>query len=124
MEVSGKRKVVVNLATGHEDSEKVTEAFLVATAALEASRPTVMFLTREAVRFAMEGCPAPIPIPGAPPLARLFERFALDGGEFYVCPISFKARSLDKNTLVANARLADARALWDWVDEGATVFSY
>ena len=38
--------------------------------------------------------------------------------------ICFKARKLDEGALVPNARLAGATPLWDWIDEGATVFSY
>ena len=39
------QKVVVNLATGLEDSERVTVAFLVAGAALERGKQVAMFLT-------------------------------------------------------------------------------
>jgi predicted peroxiredoxin len=44
-------KVVVNLATGLEDAERVTVAFLVAGAAVEQGKPVAMFLTKEAVRI-------------------------------------------------------------------------
>ncbi len=43
-------KVVINLATGLEDAERVTVAF-VAGAALDAGKPVAMFLTKEAVRL-------------------------------------------------------------------------
>src|SRR5262244_3585505 len=43
-------KAVVSLTTGLEDPEKVTVAFLVAVAAAEQERPTLMFLTKEAAR--------------------------------------------------------------------------
>ena len=48
-------RAVVSLTTGLEDPEKVTVAFLVAVGAAEAGRPTLMFLTKEAVRLATEG---------------------------------------------------------------------
>ena len=48
-------KAVVSLATGLEDPEKVTVAFLVAVGAAEQGRPTLMFLTKEAVRLATPG---------------------------------------------------------------------
>ena len=38
-------KVVINLATGLEDSERVTVAFLVGGAAVEQGKQVVMFLT-------------------------------------------------------------------------------
>jgi hypothetical protein len=43
-------KVVINLATGLEDGELVTVAFLVANAAAATGRQVAMFLTKEAVR--------------------------------------------------------------------------
>ena len=42
-------KAVISLTTGLEDPEKVTVAFLVAVGAAEQGRPTLMFLTKEAV---------------------------------------------------------------------------
>ena len=42
-----------------------------------------------------------------------------------MCPICFNARKLPEGDLVANARLAGATPLWEWVGaEPATVFSY
>ena len=54
----------------------------------------------------------------------MFEQFTGGGGEFYVCPICFEARKLDSNALVANATLAGATPLWEFIGDGATVFSY
>lgn len=117
-------KVVVNLATGLEDSERVTVAFLVAGAALEQGKQVAMFLTKEAVRLALPGFADAVACEGCPPLARLFEQYAAGGGELLVCPICFKARKLEEGSLVSAARLAGATPLWEWIGEGATVFSY
>jgi predicted peroxiredoxin len=118
-------KVVINLATGHEDADRVTVAFLVGTAALAAGKQVVTFLTKEAVRLGLPGYGEAVESAGAPPLARLLEQYAEGGGELLVCPVCFSARRLDENQLVANARLAGATPLWEWVGEGsATVFSY
>jgi predicted peroxiredoxin len=117
-------KVVINLTTGHEDADKVTVAFLVATAALAKQRPVVMFLTKEAVRLGLPGYAEAIETAGAPPVSKLFDQFTQGGGELYVCPICFDARKLDSENLVANATLAGATPLWDYIGEGATVFSY
>ncbi|MCA1702799.1 MAG: peroxiredoxin, partial [Actinobacteria bacterium] len=54
-EVPDAWKAVVSLTTGLEDAEKVTVAFLVAVGAAESGRPTLMFLTKEAVRLALDG---------------------------------------------------------------------
>jgi predicted peroxiredoxin len=117
-------KVVINLTTGHEDADKVTIAFLVATAALAKEHPVVMFLTKEAVRLGLPGYAEAIETAGAPPVSKLFGQFTDGGGEFYVCPICFDARKLDANALAPNAKLAGATPLWDYIGEGATVFSY
>jgi predicted peroxiredoxin len=118
-------KVLINLATGLEDSERVTVAFLVAGAALERGRPVAMFLTKEAVRLALPGHAQAVACEDCPPLARLFEQFADGGGELLVCPICVKARKLDESAFVPNARVAGATPMWEWLgDEGGTVFSY
>jgi predicted peroxiredoxin len=117
-------RAVINLTTGHEDADLVTVAFLVGTAGLAAGKDVVMFLTKEAVRLATPGYADPIETAGAPPVAKLFAQFAEGGGEFYACPICFDARRLDHENLVPNARLAGATPLWEFVGEGATVFSY
>ena len=119
-----KEKVVVNLATGLEDAERVTVAFLVATAALDQGKQVAMFLTKEAIRLGLPGHAEAVACEGCPPLSRLFQQFAYGGGELLVCPICFNARKLNDGDLVPNARLAGATPLWDWIGEGATVFSY
>ena len=55
-------KAVISLTTGLEDSEKVTVAFLVAVGAAESNRPTLMFLTKEAVRLALADIVAERPL--------------------------------------------------------------
>jgi len=117
-------KAVINLTTGHEDADLVTVAFLVGTAGLAAGKDVVMFLTKEAVRLATPGYADAIESAGAPPVAKLFAQFAEGGGELYACPICFDARRLDHENLVPNARIAGATPLWEFVGEGATVFSY
>jgi predicted peroxiredoxin len=118
-------KVLINLATGLEDAERVTVAFLVANAALDKGRAVAMFLTKEAVRLALPGYPVGVACDGCPPVARLFEQYTEGGGELLVCPICFNARKLDEGELVDNARLAGATPMWEWIGDGAaTVFSY
>ncbi|GAB2749457.1 DsrE family protein [Nocardioides pakistanensis] len=118
-------KAVVSLTTGLEDSEKVTVAFLVAVGAAEKGRPTLMFLTKEAVRLAIPGFAHAVACDGCPPLRDLMERFATAGGRFLVCPICFDARKLDKGDLLDNAELGGTVPMWEWIgDDAATTFSY
>ena len=81
-------KVVINLATGLEDPEKVTVAFLVAMAAPEHGNKATMFLTKEAVRLGVSRYAAAVACEGCPPLARLYAQYAEGGGELLVCPSS------------------------------------
>ncbi len=63
-------KVLINLATGLEDPERVTVAFLVGGAAVARGDKVAIWMTKEAVRLALpghalgvacEGCPPPPP---------------------------------------------------------------
>jgi predicted peroxiredoxin len=116
--------MLINLATGLEDPERVTVALLVGDAGVQQGKTVAMFLTKEAVRLAVPGYAHGIACEGCPPLPQLFEQYAQGGGELLVCPICFNSRKLTEGDLVANARLAGATPLWDWIGEGATVFSY
>ena len=117
-------KVVVNLATGLEDAERVTVGFLVGGAAAQQGKDVVMFLTKDAVRLAIGGTAEGVACDGCPPLERLFSAYASDGGKLLVCPICFDARKLDSEQLVDNAQIGGATPLWEWIGDGATVFSY
>lgn len=118
-------KAVISLTTGLEDGERVTVAFLVAVGAAEKGRPTLMFLTKEAVRLAIPGFGHAVACDGCPPLTGLMDRYEKAGGRFLVCPICFDARKLDKANLVSNAEIGGTVPLWDWIgDEAATSFSY
>ena len=69
-------KAAISLTTGLEDPEKVTVAFLVAVGAAEGGRPTVMFLTKEAVRLALRGVAVGVACEGCPPLPDLLGKMA------------------------------------------------
>ncbi|HEX6934588.1 MAG TPA: DsrE family protein [Streptosporangiaceae bacterium] len=118
-------KAVISLTTGLEDAEKVTVAFLVAVAAAEQGRPTLMFCTKEAVRLALEGVAQGVACEGCPSLQELMKRYEAAGGKLLICPICFNAKHLDDQTLVSNASLGGTVPMWDWIgDEPATTFSY
>jgi predicted peroxiredoxin len=124
MDANGNEKVVVNLATGLEDPERVMVAFLVAGAAATAGNEVTMFLTKEAVRLALGGVATGVACDGCPSLPTLAGELAEAGGRLLVCPICFGARGLAEDDLVDHARLGGATPLWQWIGDGATVFSY
>ena len=118
-------KAVISLSTGLEDTEKVMIALLVAVGAAEAGRPTLMFLTKEAVRIALDGVAVGSACEGGPSLPDLLARYESAGGKYFVCPICFNAKKLDDSHLIKGAELAGTVPMWEWIgDEAATTFSY
>lgn len=118
-------KAVISLTTGLEDAEKVTVAFLVAVGAAESGRQTLMFLTKEAVRLAIDGTAVGVACDGCPSLPDLFKRYEAAGGRYYVCPICFDARHLDKASLIGGAEVQGTIPMWNWIgDDSAVTFSY
>src|SRR3984893_19027140 len=94
---------VISLTTGLEDPEKVTVAFLVALGAAEGGRPTLMFLTKEAVRLAVNGVARGVACAGCPPIPELVERYERAGGRYLVCPICVDAKEIDRGNLCREA---------------------
>jgi predicted peroxiredoxin len=117
-------KAAISLTTGMEDAEKVTVAMLVAVGAVESGRPTLMFLTKEAVRLALPGTAIGTACDGCPSLSDLMTRYDAAGGRLLVCPVCFNARQLDAEGLVPNAEVGGTVQLWEWIGDGATTFSY
>ena len=99
-------KVIINLATGLEDPERVTVAFLVGVSAAEHGQPVRMFLTKEAVRVALEDGAVGVACDGSPPLPDLAERYAEAGGLLKVCPVCINARKLIRLTCSRTPRSA------------------
>lgn len=118
-------RAVVSLTTGLEDAERVTVALLVAVGAAESGRPTLAFLTKEAVRLALDGTAVGTACDGCPSIPDLMGRYEAAGGRLLVCPICFTTKQLDAAALVQNAELGGTVQLWEWIgDDGATTFSY
>jgi predicted peroxiredoxin len=117
-------KVLVNLATGMEDAERVTVAFLVATAALGHGKSVVIWATKDAVRLALPGEAQGEACEGCPPLERLFQQFADGGGELWLCPICLNARGLADEEKIGNVKVVGATPMWEWAGDDTTVFSY
>lgn len=117
-------RVLINLATGMEDAERVLVAFLVATAAQTQGKEVVVWTTKEAVRLGLPGTLAGVACDGCPPLERLAEQFAEAGGELWLCPICVSARGLADAEKLPNVKIAGATPMWEWAGSDATVFSY
>ncbi|WP_319451850.1 MULTISPECIES: DsrE family protein [unclassified Mycobacterium] len=122
--MNSENKAAISLTTGLEDPEKVTVAFLVALGAAEAGRPTMMFLTKEAVRLAVPEVGVATACEGCPPLAELMERYERAGGRYLVCPLCVQAKKLDSGNFIRGAEVGGTVQLWSWIGDGATTFSY
>ena len=118
------KKVVINLTVGPEDEEASTIAYLVATAAQDSGKDVLFFMTKEAVRLGFKGGADGVQDEGRPSLAGLSQQFADHGGTVYLCPVCVRSRHLDEATLLSNAAVLGAAALWAWVGDGATTFTY
>jgi hypothetical protein len=118
-------KAAISLTTGLEDPEKVTVAFLVAVGAAESGRPTIMFLTKEAVRLAVPGHARAVACEGCPSLDTLMQtvcrRWRHDDRLRNLRGCQGNRRRLPR-------RQRDQGGLspaLEWIgDQGATTFSY
>jgi predicted peroxiredoxin len=117
-------KVLINLASGMEDAERVLVAFLVATAALAQGKQVVVWTTKDAVRLGLPGEMAGVACEGCPPLERLLEQFTEGGGELWLCPICLSARGLKEAEKISNTKVVGASPMWEWAGNDTTVFSY
>lgn len=117
-------KVLINLATGMEDAERVLVAFLVATAAQQQGKEVVVWATKDAVRLGLPGELQGVVCKGCPPLEGLWEQFAAAGGTLWLCPICLSARDLADAETVAGTQVAGATPMWEWAGSDTTVFSY
>jgi predicted peroxiredoxin len=117
-------KVLVNLATGMEDGERVLVAFLVATAAVAQGKQVVVWTTKDAVRLGLPGEMSGVVCKDCPPLERLLEQFVDGGGELWLCPICLNARDLGDAEKIPNTKVVGATPMWEWAGNDTTVFSY
>jgi predicted peroxiredoxin len=117
-------KVLINLATGMEDGERVLVAFLVATAAQQQGKQVRIWTTKDAVRLGLPGELQGVVCKDCPPLERLWEQFTEAGGELWLCPICLAARDLGEAEKVANTAVVGATPMWEWTGDDTTVFSY
>jgi predicted peroxiredoxin len=117
-------KVLINLATGMEDGERVLVAFLVATAAQQQGKEVVVWATKDAVRLGLPGGMQGVVCKDCPPLERLWEQFTEAGGEFWLCPICLASRDLADAEKAESTQVVGATPMWEWTGSDSTVFSY
>ena len=117
-------KFCVSLTQAKNDTDKATVAFVVANAALGSDQETIVFLSTEGVRLAVNGYADDIREEGFAPLKELMTNFAAAGGTIYVCSPCFKKRGLDENGLIDGAKIVGGAKLVEFLAGGAPCISY
>lgn len=117
-------RFVVSLTCATDNTDKATVAFVVANAALGSDQETVVFLSTEGVRLAIEGHADGVHEEGFAPLKDLMTSFAEAGGTIYTCAPCFKKRGLDESSLVQGAKVVGGAKLVEFMSQGAPSISY
>ncbi len=117
-------KFCVSLTNSKNDTDKATVAFVVANAAVGSEQETMVFLSTEGVRLAVEGYADDIHEEGFAPLKDLITNFVEAGGTILVCSPCFKKRGLDDSQLVKGATIAGGAKLVEFLAGGAPCVSY
>jgi predicted peroxiredoxin len=105
--MTSQRSLVLKLTSGSADPEKVNQAFTVAATAAASGVPVSLWLTGEAVWFAVRDHAPSFTLEFATPLADLIEG-VLALGTLTVCTQCAARRSLSLEDLVPGARIAGA----------------
>ncbi len=117
-------RFVVTLTCSHDNPDRATVAFVVANAALGSDRDTVVFLSVEGVRLAVQGEAELIHETGFAPLADLMRQFTQGGGKIQVCSPCFKKRALNEAKLIEGSVVAGGAKLVEFMAGGVSSVGY
>ena len=117
-------KFCVSLTCAKDNPDKAAVGFVVANAALASDKETIVFLSIEGVRLAINGYADDVAEEGFAKLKDLMTNFAAAGGKIYVCSPCFKRRKLDETNLVAGAVVVGGAKLVEFMGESCPSVSY
>jgi predicted peroxiredoxin len=117
-------KFCVSLTHSTDNCDRATVAFVVANAAVASGQETMVFLSIEGVRLAVQGAADGIHVDGFQPLKDLMASFVEAGGTILVCSPCFKKRALDADKLVPGATIVGGARLVEFLSQGAASVSY
>jgi uncharacterized protein len=117
-------KFCVSLTRSLDDPDRATVAFVVAGAAVASGQDTMVFLSVEGVRLAVEGVADAIHEEGFLPLKQLMSSFVDAGGTILVCSPCFKKRGLDPAQLIHSGSIVGGARLVEFLAQGAACVSY
>jgi len=101
------RALLIKITCGAEAAERANQAWTVAAMGLTAGAPVSVWLTGEAVWFAVPGRQPDLELPYATPVAELIEAVRL-GGSITVCTQCAARRELVVQDLVESATIQGA----------------
>ena len=101
------RSLVVKLTAGAAEAERANQAFTVAATAVASGVPVSLWLTGEAVWFAVPGRAETFELPLATPLADLRD-VVLAGGTVTVCTQCAARPDLTEGAMIDGVRVAGA----------------
>lgn len=114
----------VSITHAKDDTDTATVGFVVANGALGSDKETVVFLSTEGVRLAIDGYADDIHEEGFAPLKQLMSDFAASGGKIYVCSPCVKRRKLDEAKLVPGAQIVGAAKTIEFMSDGVPSLTY
>ena len=117
-------KMCVSLTCAKDNTDKATVAFVVANAAVASDKDTVVFLSTEGVRLAVQAYADEIHEEGFASLKELMTNFVEAGGRIYVCSPCFKKRNRDEASIVVCATIVGGAKLVEFLGEGSPCVSY
>jgi predicted peroxiredoxin len=117
-------KFCVSITNAKNDPDRATVGFVVANAAVGSDQETLVFLSTEGVRLAVQGYADDIHEEGFAPLKELLANLVNGGGTIYVCSPCFKKRNLDETKLVPGATIVGGAKLVEFMAGGTPTISY
>ena len=118
------RRFVVALSKGKDDPDRATVAFTLANAAIGSDQETVVFLSSEGVRLAVDGYADDVAEAGFKPLKQLMTDFTEAGGQIYTCLPCFNKRGLRADEIVPGAAIVGGPKLVAFMAGGVPSVSY
>lgn len=111
--MSPRRSLSIQLASGTEAPERVSQAFTTATIAMASGIDVSLWLSGGATEFAIAGNAEKFDLPHAAPLAQSLASL-IEGASVTLCSQCAKRRDINDGDQIAGIRIAGAAA---WVEE-------
>lgn len=106
------RSLLVKVTAGPEDAERCNQGFTVAATAVASGVDVSLWLTGEAVWFAVEGRAPDLGLPHAAPVGDLMAA-VLAGGKVTVCTQCARRRDVTESDVLPGVRIAGAATFVD-----------